>query len=127
MDIQVGVDLLSIERITVIFSSESEAFERKVFTEREQSEAKKRINPINYYATRFAGKEAVFKSLEISGSTIQLKDIEILSSTEGIPIVQLHGNLKKIVMEKGFLQTKLSLSSENNYAIAYALSFFKKK
>jgi phosphopantetheine--protein transferase-like protein len=76
--------------------------------------------PLYSYATRFAGKEAVFKALHINGEDIRLNEIEILELENGQPFITLHGKAERISKERGISQIHISLSYDTDYAIAYA-------
>ena len=95
----VGTDILGIQRIRDILESESESFIRRVYTTREREQAAEDPDPISYYATRFSGKEAVFKCFGIQGNT-RLSEIEILDGETGQPRVTLSGELSGIAVEK---------------------------
>lgn len=72
------------------------------------------------HATRFAGKEAVFKTFGVDGNAILLNEIEILENEVGQPIVILHGNAKRIAKQNQIQKILISLSYDTDYAIAYA-------
>ena len=76
--------------------------------------------PLNSFATRFSGKEAVFKALNLHGDAIRLNEIEILENENGQPTVALYGNAKRLADEKGITQIFISLSYDTDYAVAYA-------
>ena len=116
----VGTDILSLERLTRILESDS-SFEKKVYTPRELELIRSRPEPVCCYATRFAGKEAVFKALRLDGNT-RWTQIEILSETDGAPIVQLHGAAAQYAAEQGVTDVRLSLSYEDRYACAFAVA-----
>ena len=77
MILGVGTDILRMQRMRDILDSESESFVRKVYTERERKQAGDGPDPESYFATRFSGKEAVFKCFGIHGN-VRLSEIEIL-------------------------------------------------
>jgi phosphopantetheine--protein transferase-like protein len=122
MILGIGTDILNIQRISNAFEGDSKSFIRHCFTIKEQTEASDRPNPILYYATRFAGKEAILKCFGIDGNEIRLNEIEILGLETGQPSVTLLGRLKEIVMSKGVKDVCLSLSYETEYALAFALA-----
>ena len=122
MVIGVGTDILSIQRIRNILEGESEAFIRESFTIKEREEASDRPAPVAYYATRFAGKEAVFKCFGIDGDQIRLNEIEILGSETEQPRVTLLGKIKEIAVKKGVKDVRISLSYETEYAVAFAVA-----
>lgn len=121
----IGVDILEIKKLHPIFGQTdyiNDSFVRKVFTAREIELAESRPVPVNCYATRFSGKEAIFKALGINGDSLRLNEIEILSNEDGKPYVNLLGNAAKIAKEKGIHQIHLSLSYEDKYAIAFCIA-----
>lgn len=122
MVIGVGIDILSIQRIRNILEGDSEAFIRRSFTIKEKEEASGRAAPVAYYATRFAGKEAVFKCFAIDGDEIRLTEIEILGSETEQPQVTLLGKIKEIADKKGVKDVRISLSYETEYAVAFAIA-----
>jgi phosphopantetheine--protein transferase-like protein len=122
MVIGVGTDILSTQRIRNILEGDSEAFIRASFTTKEKEEASGRDAPVAYYATRFAGKEAVFKCFGIDGSEIKLNEIEILGSETEQPKVTLLGKTKEIAVKKGVKDVRISLSYETAYAVAFAIA-----
>lgn len=99
-----------------------DAFLRKVYTEAEIREAEKREVPLSYYATRFAGKEAVFKALNLSPDDIRLNEIEILNDPNGRPHATLLGNVARLAERQGITSVSVSLSYDTEYAIAFAVA-----
>jgi phosphopantetheine--protein transferase-like protein len=122
----VGTDILNIQRIRNIFSDVSDPFFKATYTDAERDQALIRPDPVLYFATRFAGKEAVFKCLGIMPAGIRLNEIEILEAETGQPRVTLFGNLKQIAENKGIRDIQVSLSYETDFAIAFAVAQNKK-
>jgi holo-[acyl-carrier protein] synthase len=120
MILGVGTDLLSLERMrrAVEDPSVDSPFLVRTFTLREREEARLRPDPVLCFATRFAGKEAVFKALGLAGDHIRLDEIEILNDAIGRPRVTLHGDLKR---HAGEATVELSLSSDTAYCLAFAV------
>jgi len=126
MIVGIGVDLLNKKRFSqCICSSKVKSFTKRVYSEEELKEANKYevdFKDRNYYlGTRFAGKEAVFKTLSISSNfRIELKDIRIINDSNGIPIVELNGKIAEIAKEKGITRILISLSYDTDNIIAFA-------
>ena len=116
----VGTDILSLERLSRILEHDG-SFEKKVYTPRELELIRSRPEPLCCCATRFAGKEAVFKALRLDGNT-RWTEIEILSEPDGAPRVQLHGSAAQYAAERGVTAVQLSLSYEDTYACAFAVA-----
>jgi holo-[acyl-carrier protein] synthase len=121
MVIGVGTDILSVARLHDILENQSGSFMNKVFTENERAQADASGDPLSYFATRFAGKEAVFKCFNIHGDA-RLSEIEIIDGETGQPQVTLRGKFVEIAKEKGITDVRISLSYENEYAIAFAVA-----
>lgn len=122
MVLGIGTDILKYGQISFDSLRHNDSFLMKTYTENEQEEGESRSDKYSYYCTRFAGKEAVFKSLNISGEKISLKDIEILSNKNGQPYVILHGNLKQIATEKNIHEVLISLSYDTDYYVAFSIA-----
>lgn len=122
MILGIGTDLLNIKRLENVLKGESHIFLNKTFTREEQIQALSSSNPNHYYAARFSGKEAVFKTLFISGNYINLREIEILNNEIGIPCVKVTGKLKEIAVSKGIRDFKISFSSDGDYSLAFVIA-----
>ena len=121
MIVGVGTDILSMERFHGVQGADGDVFLEKLFTPDERRQAYESPDPTSYFATRFAGKEAVFKCFGIHGN-VRLSEIEILDGETGQPTVALLGQFAKIAREKGVTTVHISLSYENDYAIAFAVA-----
>ena len=121
----VGTDILSLERLSRILEHDG-SFAKGVYTTRELELIRSRPEPLCCYATRFAGKEAVFKALRPDGNT-RWTEIEILSEPDGAPCVQLHGSAAQYAAEQGVTAVRLSLSYEDRYACAFAVAVTEEK
>ena len=125
MIVQIGTDIVEIDKLKYTVSKEppaSDPFIRRTFTAAEIRLALSRPAPLFFFATRFAGKEAVFKALNITGEDVRLLDIEILSEENGRPYVSLCGSAKEAADRQGIAKVHLSLSYEDNYAVAFAVA-----
>lgn len=119
----VGTDILAIKRLRQIMESQdSNLFLTRVYTDNELNQGALRTDSLLYYATRFAGKEAVFKSLGLGSSHIDLREIEILETESGQPSVNLLGRMKTWAIEKGITVLHLSLSYDTDYVVAFAVA-----
>lgn len=121
MVVGVGTDILSIQRFRDVLDADDDVFVQRVFTEKEREQALEAPDRIAYLATRFSGKEAVFKCFGIHGN-IRLSEIEILDSETGQPQVVLLGDFIRIAGGKGVKNVHVSLSYENEYVVAFAVA-----
>ena len=118
-----GVDIVKNERIKK--SLELKNFVNRIFTKNEIVQSKKIKNKINFFAKRFAAKEAFVKAIGTGfRDNINFIDIEIKNNKKGQPLINLSNNIK-FFLKKKFRISKfkifLSLSDEKNYSIAYVI------
>ena len=114
----IGIDIVEINRIRKAVAERGDGFLKRVYT---PEEVKLYKNKIPSLAARFAGKEAVIKTLGITDKGIGLSDIEILSDEFGRPTVSLYGNALKRSQELGLREITISLSHSRSYAVACAV------
>ena len=122
----IGVDIVENSRITK--SLKNKNFIKRIFSNAEILTAKKTTNANNYYAKRFAAKEAFVKSIGTGfRNNINFKDISVINDKLGKPAFRINKTIKKIV-KKQFKITSfnffLSISDEKN--ILLHMLFYKK-
>ena len=118
-----GVDIIKNSRINN--SLKIKGFLNRIFTEKEIQQGKKLKNKINFYAKRFAAKEAFVKAIGTGfRSEINFIDIEIKNYKSGKPYILLSKKLKNFLQKKFKIQKYkvfLSLSDEKDYSIAFVV------
>ena len=118
-----GVDIIKNSRINN--SLKIKGFLNRIFTEKEIQQGKKLKNKINFYAKRFAAKEAFVKAIGTGfRSEINFIDIEIKNYKNGKPYILLSKKLKNFLQKKFKIQKYkvfLSLSDEKDYSIAFVI------
>ena len=118
-----GVDIIKNSRINN--SLKIKGFLNRIFTEKEIQQGKKLKNKINFYAKRFAAKEAFVKAIGTGfRSEINFIDIEIKNYKNGKPYILLSKKLKNFLKKKFKIQKYkvfLSLSDEKDYSIAFVV------
>ncbi len=118
----VGTDLLKQSSIPDSSLQTGDPFYEKVFTEAEKRQALHAESRGDWLRRRFAAKEAVFKALQESGEHARINEIEILADENGAPKVTLYGALAEHARQKGITEIHLSISSEGEYALAFAVA-----
>lgn len=111
----VGIDIIEIERINQAINTWKELFLNRVFTSEELSYCQKKVESL---AVRFAAKEAVVKAIGADFLHAGWKDIEILNSDIGTPIVCLHRGALHKAKNMGLSTFSISLSHCKDYAVA---------
>jgi holo-[acyl-carrier protein] synthase len=118
----IGTDIVEINRIKDMISSHNSSFIDKIFTPKEQSESKKRKDNSQYYAGRWAAKEALSKALGCGfGAKCAWLDVEILNNSEGKPEVTLYGNGLQTSQDLECSSIHVSISHEKEYASAFVV------
>ncbi|HVJ48035.1 holo-ACP synthase [Desulfitobacterium sp.] len=113
-----GIDIIKIERFAQACDRRPRIRER-LFTERERADLNDR--PTSSWAARFAGKEAVLKSLGTGLTGLSWYDVEILTEKSGEPRVYLSLKAKDLAQKRNGSIVRISLSHEQEYAIAMAI------
>ena len=116
-----GVDIVDNTRIKNAIKNKF--FVSRIFTVNEIKKSKNLNNKANYFAKRFAAKEAFSKALGTGISNgINLNEIIVKNNISGKPYFNFEGNTKKLLKKKfknKNIKTSLSLSDENKYAVAF--------
>ena len=119
----IGVDIIENSRISK--SLKNKLFIKRIFSNLEISISNKANDKKNYYAKRFAAKEAFVKSIGTGfRNNLNFKDISVINDKLGKPSFIINEKIKKIV-KKQFKITSfnffLSISDEKKYSIAYVI------
>lgn len=114
----IGVDMVNAKRIKSLIEKYGDKFLERTYTPYEilTAQARQDEKRLMYYATRFAAKEAVAKSLGTGiGKSLKFRDIETRNAPSGKPeITVLNGDFNDHRFE-------LSLSDEPPHAIAFVI------
>tara|TARA_Y100001935_G_C17217674_1_gene463510 strand:- start:120 stop:506 length:387 start_codon:yes stop_codon:yes gene_type:complete len=119
----IGVDIIKNKRVNDLIKKKN--FILRTFGKKELKFSKNISNKKNYFAKRFAAKEAFAKSLGTGfRSNLNFKDIEILNDNKGKPYFFKSRKINNII-EKKFNVKKynlfLSISDEKDYSIAFTI------
>jgi holo-[acyl-carrier protein] synthase len=115
-----GVDLAEVSRVRRLLDRYGESFHRRCFTDREWDYAHRYADPSARLAGRFAGKEAVMKSLGTGWRRLRWTDIEITGG--GMPRVNLSGKAADRAKMLGVTEVKVSITYEGGQALVFAIS-----
>ena len=118
-----GVDIVENERIKN--SLKLKGFINRIFTNNEINQSKKIKNKTNFFAKRFAAKEAFIKAIGTGfRNNINFKDIEVKNTKKGKPLINLSRKIN-FFLKKKFNINKykifLSLSDEKKHSIAFVI------
>ena len=118
-----GVDIVDNTRIKK--SIKNNNFIKRIYSNNEIKESKNVKNKVNFFAKRFAAKEAFVKSLGTGfRNGINFKDISVKNNNLGKPEIYLNKKIKTFLSQK--LKYKkykihLSLTDENKHSIAFVI------
>ena len=117
--IEVGIDIIEIERIGQVLVKHGDRFLNRIYTETERQRYGNRIPEL---AARFAAKEATMKALGTGIRGVRWRDIETLSNRRGKPILVLHGTAKARADLLGFTHLSISLTHSRTEAMATVIA-----
>lgn len=115
-----GVDLAEISRVRRLLEKDPARFRQRCFTDHEWEYAQRFKDPSERLAARFAGKEAVMKSLGVGWRHVPWRDIEITGG--GAPRVRLAGKAAMRAEMIGVDKVLVSITHTDNQALVMALS-----
>jgi len=125
MVVGIGIDIIEIERIKSSVDKFGDHFLNKIFTKNELEYSLTKANKYQHLAARFAAKEAVAKALSTGwNKEFRFKDIEIKNQSNGMPVVELFGQLKKFLSVDKDL--KITMSHSDHYVTCFAILYSKK-
>ena len=129
MIIGIGTDLANIDRIQAVLERHGDRFRNRVFTDIEQSKAKRRLDEAGTLAKRWAAKEAVIKAISnastqsaplFTDASAPLLGIEISRGPSNAPVVALSGKAKAAFDALRLGSIKVSISHSGEFAVAQA-------
>ena len=122
-----GIDIIDINRIRRVIDKYGNRFKKKCFSITEIQRSEKRLNSVEFFAKRYAAKEACAKALGTGlARGVFWKDIEVENNQFGKPFIKLHGKAKEIfknINKNSNTKIELSLSDEKKYAIANVIIY----
>ena len=119
----IGVDIINNKRIKS--SIRKKNFIKRIYSHNEIRFSKKIEQKTNYFAKRYAAKEAFSKALGTGfRNNLNFKDIEILNDKIGKPYYLKSKKITNIISKK--FKTKrynlfLSITDEKDYSIAFTI------
>ena len=117
--IGLGIDLADIGRVEEVLEKYPR-FAERCFTEHEREYAARFANPGRRFAARFAGKEAVMKSMGTGFRRIRWKDVEITGG--GKPTVNLSGTAQVRAEMLGVTQIEVTITHTDTDAMVFAIA-----
>lgn len=118
-----GIDLCEVSRIRkAVEALHGERLVERVFTPREITYARKKANPYERFAARFAAKEAGMKALGTGWRDgVTWHDLEVVNLPSGKPSLVLHGRAAEIAAAMGVRNIALSITHTTEQAMAMVI------
>ena len=115
-----GVDLAEIDRVRDLLAKYGSRFKERCFTDHEWAYAHTYADPSARLAARFAGKEAVMKSLGAGWRRIHWRDVEITGG--GAPRVNLSGTAQQRAEMIGATKILVTITHTDDRALVFAMA-----
>ena len=119
----IGVDVIQNKRIKSLINNKT--FINRMFGKKELKFSKKILNKTNYFAKRFAAKEALAKSLGTGfRNDLNFRDIEVLNNKIGKPYFSKSKKIDNIIKRKFKTRSYnlfLSITDEKEYSVAFTI------
>ena len=118
-----GVDIVDNLRIKKAIKNDN--FIKRIYSNSEIKDSKKNRNKVNFFAKRFAAKEAFVKALGTGLSDkITLKDISVINDKLGKPSFFISKKIKTLIKKQFMINSFnffLSIADEKKYSIAFVV------
>lgn len=121
----VGIDILDVSQITGIVKNTPNAID-DIFTPKEIANCQDAVNKYISFATIYAAKKAIIKSLGDLGSQVPLCEIEIQTHSDSQSEASLSPTWEQKIFPGRKLYIKLSLHSSKDFIVAQATIFTKR-
>jgi len=126
MILGIGTDIVDARRIAAVIRRFPNRFISRIFTDLEKKAAEHSSNKAEYFAKRFAAKEAAYKALSSANvSGLGWREVETLSKFNGVPTINFKGRWKialESMVPSGYkASVSISLSDEPPYALAFVI------
>ncbi len=119
-----GVDLVHIPRIAAVIERQGENFTKRAFTDGEYKYCTKHSDPNQYFAARFAAKEAFGKAMGTGiGASDYLSEVGVVHDPAGPPKIELTGKCADAFQARGGKEIYLSIAHDGEYSMASVILY----
>jgi len=117
-----GFDLVGIDRFNRFLQRRGERGVARLFTPDEEAYCRSHMDPVTFFAVRFAAKEAFYKALGTGiGSAGGWRDVEVVRLASGRPRLMLHGRAAARAHQAQVRTIHVSLSHTEQTAGAFVI------
>ncbi len=119
----IGVDVIENKRIKNLMKNKK--FILRTFGKKELELSKRSLNKVNYFAKRFAAKEALAKAIGTGfRNNLNFRNIEILNNTLGKPYYFKSNKINDMIKKRFKIKRYnlfLSITDEKDYSVAFTI------
>ena len=120
--VAVGVDLAEVSEVQRSIELFGAQYLDRIFTPGEQAQSAESSDPTPHLAARFAAKEATIKVLSVEDAIPPWTSMEVKREPSGDSTLHLTGTAARFASENGIDSLLVSLSHENDMAIAVVVA-----
>ena len=122
MILGLGIDNVTISSVDRFLQNPDYA--KDIFTDKEIALAEEAGDSTDFFAGRFAAKQAIKKALEpiVGRDLFNYLLVETTKRNDGSTVVTLKGDLKKAVEAAGVDEVRVTISTEGDLATAISLA-----
>ena len=113
-----GIDIVEVQRVRSILAKYGEKFKRRYFHHTEIRRSERLRDPAQFFASRFAAKEAFSKAVGTGFSGFGPRDVIVAGGEYEPPRIIFSERLKRLFPGAGEEQFILSISHEKEIACA---------
>lgn len=118
----IGTEIVECVRIAKMIETHGEQFLERVYTPNEIEYCMRTPNAAQYFATRWAAKEATMKAMRCRHQGVRWTDIEIIVPSGEGPAVILSGAAALFAQQMGIERLHVSLGACRTHATAYVVA-----
>jgi holo-[acyl-carrier protein] synthase len=116
----IGTDIVHVPRMASLLQKHGNKFAERILCEQEYQQFLASVNQATFLAKRFAAKEAVAKAMGTGfRDGLSLKHISVCNNELGRPDIRLEHRAASLAEELKLGKLFLSLSDEQEYALAF--------
>jgi len=119
----IGVDVIENKRIKNLIKNKR--FILRTFGKKELELSKRSLNKVNYFAKRFAAKEALAKAIGTGfRNNLNFRNIQILNNTLGKPYYFKSNKINDMIKKRFKIKRYnlfLSITDEKDYSVAFTI------
>jgi len=119
MIIGLGIDIVSIERISGLLERHGGRAKKRLYTETERAYCEGMAHPALHFAARFSAKESFVKALGTGFSGgVKWREIGVVNDAKGKPELVIAGDARTAMERLGATSAFVSLSHDATHAAA---------